>query len=72
MSKPEEMYQCQTVNCGFIYDPDRGERKGKIKKGIAFEDIPEEWRCPICGATKAVFRPLGGSGSVAEENAPSA
>ncbi len=29
MAKPEEMYQCQTVNCGYIYDPDRGDRKGK-------------------------------------------
>ena len=25
MAAPEEMYQCQTVNCGYIYDPDRGE-----------------------------------------------
>ncbi len=32
MSSPEEMYQCQTMNCGYIYDPDRGDRKAKIKK----------------------------------------
>jgi len=69
MAQPEEMYQCQTVNCGFIYDPDRGERKGKIKKGTAFADIPDEWRCPVCGATKAVFKPLAGPGSVLEQNA---
>ncbi len=62
------MYQCQTVNCGFIYNPDKGERKGKIKKGTAFEDIPDSWRCPVCGATKAAFRPLAGPGSVLEEN----
>ncbi len=68
MSQPEEMYQCQTVNCGYIYDPDRGERKGKIKKGTAFKDIPDEWRCPVCGATKAAFKPLAGPGSVLEEN----
>ncbi len=72
MSQPEEMYQCQTVNCGFIYDPDRGERKGKIKKGTAFKDIPDEWRCPVCGATKAAFKPLAGPGSVLEENRDSA
>lgn len=69
MAQPEEMFQCQTVNCGYIYNPDKGERKGKIKKGIAFEDIPDDWRCPICGATKAAFKPLGGPGSVAAENA---
>ena len=69
MVQPEEMYQCQTVNCGFIYNPDKGERKGKIKKGTAFKDIPDDWRCPVCGATKAAFKPLAGSGSVMAENA---
>ena len=32
MSDPKDMYQCQVANCGYIYDPDRGDRKGKIKK----------------------------------------
>ena len=36
MANPEEMYQCQTVNCGCIYNPDKGDRKGKGKaKGWA-------------------------------------
>lgn len=69
MSLPEEMHQCQTMNCGYIYDPDRGDRKGKIKKGIQFEDLPEGWKCPVCGATVKAFRPLAGPGSVHEENA---
>ena len=30
MAKPEEMWQCQTLNCGYIYNPDKGDRKGKI------------------------------------------
>ena len=67
-AKPEEIYQCQTVNCGFIYNPDKGDRKGKIPKGVAFADLPDEWRCPICGGTKKSFKPLVGPGSVAEEN----
>ncbi len=66
MSKPEEMWQCQTVNCGYTYDPDRGDRKGKIPKGVKFEDLPESWRCPICGGTKRCFRPLAGPGSTKE------
>ncbi len=69
MSLPEEMYQCQTMNCGYIFDPDRGDRKGKIKKGTQFKDLPEDWRCPVCGATVKAFRPLAGPGSVHEENA---
>ncbi len=68
MASPEEMYQCQTTNCGYIYDPDRGDRKGKIKKGTSFKDLPEEWRCPVCGATVKAFKPLAGPGSVHAEN----
>jgi rubredoxin len=68
MAKPEEMYQCQTVNCGCIYDPDRGDRKGKIPKGTAFDQTPEDWRCPACGASKKCFKPLAGLGSVKESH----
>lgn len=67
MAAPEDMWQCQTVNCGYIYDPDRGDRKGKIPKGTRFEDLPEDWKCPVCGAGKKMFRPLAGPGSVAKE-----
>ena len=63
MAAPEEMYQCQGPNCGYIYNPDKGDRKGKIPKGVKFEDLPDEWRCPICGGTKKCFRPLVGPGS---------
>ncbi len=67
MAEPEEMYQCQTVNCGCIFDPDRGDRKGKVPKGTQFKDLTEEWKCPVCGATKKMFRPMVGPGSVVEE-----
>jgi rubredoxin len=66
MAEPEEMYQCQTVNCGCIYDPDRGDRKGKISKGTRFRELPQNWQCPVCGATKKSFRPLAGPDSVKE------
>jgi rubredoxin len=58
MSKPEDIYQCQTVNCGYFYNPDKGDRKGKIQKGILFKDLPDDWRCPICGAGKKMFKPM--------------
>jgi rubredoxin len=69
MSAPEEMHQCQTVNCGYVYDPDRGDRRGKIPKGTAFKDLPEDWKCPVCGAGKKMFMPLAGPGSVQAEGA---
>ena len=66
MANPEEMYQCQTTSCGYFYNPDKGDRKGKIPKGTRFEDLPEDWKCTICGAGKKMFKPLAGPGSVAE------
>jgi rubredoxin len=68
MGKPEEIYQCQTVNCGCLYDPDRGDRRGKVPKGVRFQDLGENWCCPVCGAGKRKFKPLAGPGSVQEEH----
>ncbi|MBW1869288.1 MAG: rubredoxin [Deltaproteobacteria bacterium] len=67
MAAPEEMYQCQTTNCGYIYNPDKGDRKGKIPKGTRFEDLPDDWKCAVCGGSKKSFRPLAGPGSVLAE-----
>ena len=53
------MWQCQMANCGYIYNPEKGDRKGKIKKGVKFEDLPEGWKCPVCGASTKAFKCLG-------------
>jgi rubredoxin len=67
MATPGERCQCQTVKCGYIYDPERSDRKGKFPKGTLFEDLPDDWKCPIRGASKKMFRTLAGPGSVKEE-----
>lgn len=67
MASPEDMHQCQVTNCGCIYNPDRGDKRGKVPAGTAFGDLPETWKCPVCGAGPKSFRPLAGPGSVAEE-----
>lgn len=41
--------------CGYIYDPTEGDPDSGIKPGTSFEDIPNDWLCPLCGATKDVF-----------------
>ena len=56
---PSAMYQCQVSNCGYIYRPDKGDRKGKVPAGISFADLPEDWHCPVCGAGKKMFKKLG-------------
>ena len=66
MARPEDMWQCQTVNCGYIYDPDKGDKRKKIPPGTTFEELPEDWLCPICRASKKCFRPLAGPGSTKE------
>jgi len=41
--------------CGFIYDPKEGDIDEGIPPGTPFEELPDEWQCPICGASKSVF-----------------
>jgi len=52
------MYQCQVGNCGYIYNEEKGDRKGKIPAGTKFEDLPEDWHCPLCGAGKHMFKKI--------------
>ena len=44
--------------CDYIYDPKLGDEDGGIAAGTAFEDIPDDWVCPDCGASKEDFIPL--------------
>ncbi len=48
------------TSCGFIYDPADGDPDGGIPPGTAFEDIPDDWFCPVCGARKQDFEPYDG------------
>ncbi len=67
MALPKDMYQCHINNCGYVYDPDKGERKTDTHPGTAFKDLPEGWSCPFCSSSKKSFRPLAGPGSVLVE-----
>ncbi len=49
-------YQC-TV-CQYIYDPAEGDPDSGIEPGTAFEDLPDDWVCPQCGASKEDFEEL--------------
>lgn len=52
--KPEsKKYKC--VICGHIYDPAVGDPENNIPSGTAFEDLPSDWNCPVCGASKDDF-----------------
>lgn len=48
-----KMYKC--IVCGYIYDPEQGDPAGGIEPGTQFSDLPDDYLCPICGATKDEF-----------------
>ena len=50
------MYKC--IACGYIYDPEIGDPDGGIAPGTKFEDIPEDWVCPLCGVGKDMFEKI--------------
>ena len=47
-----DKYKCV---CTYEYDPAVGDPDNGIAPGTAFEDLPDDWKCPFCGAPKAVF-----------------
>lgn len=49
-------YRCMV--CDWICDPAVGDPDGGIAAGTAFEDIPEDWVCPLCGVGKDQFEPV--------------
>jgi rubredoxin len=50
-------YQCGI--CGYLYEPANGDPGGNIPANTAFENLPGDWVCPICGAGKDQFRAVG-------------
>ena len=44
--------------CGWVYDPEKGDPENDVPPGTPFEDIPEDWVCPECGAEKSEFEPV--------------
>ena len=48
-------YVCDV--CGYIYDPEEGDPDNGVEVGTKFDDLPEDWICPVCGASKDDFSP---------------
>ena len=55
-----DRYEC--LACGYIYEPTKGDSETEIAAGTAFEDIPLNWRCPVCGVRKKQFQNIGPAG----------
>jgi len=46
-------YVCET--CGYVYDPAKGDMDSSIAPGTSFENLPDDWVCPVCGVSKENF-----------------
>jgi rubredoxin len=49
------IYVCDT--CGYEYDPAKGDPDNGVAPGTKFEDLPDDWTCPVCGVGKDEFSP---------------
>jgi len=53
------MKKFECTVCGYVYDPEVGDPENGIAPGTLFEDLPEDWVCPVCGADKSMFEEMG-------------
>ena len=49
------MDKWRCIPCDYIYDSAEGDAESGIARGTAFEDLPDDWECPICGVGKDEF-----------------
>ncbi len=52
------MSRWECAVCGYIYDPQQGDPDNGVAPGTPFEELPEDWLCPVCGALKSEFTRL--------------
>jgi len=54
----EKMAKYKCLICGYVYDPEKGDPDSGILPGTAFEDLSDDWVCPICGVSKDEFKKI--------------
>ncbi len=60
-TKDLDQYECRS--CGYVYEPNKGDSKRDIPSGTPFEELPVNWRCPVCGAKVSAFQNIGPAGT---------
>lgn len=58
MSEEKSLKKYRCTVCGYVYDPTLGDPEGRIPPGTPFENLPDDWVCPVCGASKDLFEPV--------------
>jgi rubredoxin len=54
-------YECRV--CGYVYEPAKGDGKSNVPAGTLFAELPNDWRCPVCGARSTQFVNVGAKGA---------
>jgi rubredoxin len=57
--KAPARHECRS--CGYVYEPSRGDSNRNIPPGTLFEELPTDWRCPVCSARTSAFENIGSS-----------
>jgi rubredoxin len=53
------MKKWRCLACGYVYDPAAGDPDNGVPAGTAWEDVPDDWVCPVCGVGKDMFEEAG-------------
>lgn len=61
-----EKYVCEL--CGYVYDPSIGDPDNGVEPGAEFDELPADWGCPLCGATKEDFEKVADEDGADDEN----
>jgi rubredoxin len=61
MKGGKDLRKFECTICGYIYDEAKGIPDAGIAPGTSWDDLPEDWTCPLCGASKAEFKEQNGS-----------
>jgi rubredoxin len=56
-----DRFECRP--CGYVYEPLKGDNTKNIAPGTAFAELPDTWRCPVCGAPAKAFANIGPAGT---------
>ena len=54
-------FECRA--CGYVYVPSKGDNQGNVPAGTRFTELPNDWRCPVCGVRKTQFVNIGAQGA---------
>ena len=52
------MANWECLVCGYIYEEENGDPDSGIAPGTKFEDLPDDWVCPMCGASREDFEKI--------------